>query len=271
VKRADDGGADVTFTVTNTGNAAGADAAQVYVGPPADASSLSGVQLAVRSLAQFDRVELSPGESQAVTLHVPARQLSYWSDEKQEWVLDGDGRTFFVGDADAPASLPLHATLSGGSSNITCSNEQLNATTIDGNLTVPAGAWCDLVRVTVNGNVLLRGSAGVRLAGSTINGNVQADNTSAASDAMSSGANVICNTNIDGNLLIQGSASGSPWHLGTCGTTTVSGNVLFNRNGGNGNTIANGVVKGNLICQGNHDVNVSNTTVGGNRLQQCAS
>jgi len=51
----------------------------------------------------------------------------------------------------------------------------------------------------------------------------------------------------------------------------VSGNVIFNRNGGNGNTIANAAVEGNLICKGNHDVNVSNTTVGGNRLQQCAS
>jgi hypothetical protein len=243
----------------------------VYVGPPADASSLNGVQFAVRSLAQFDRVDLRPGESQDVTLHIPSRQLSYWSDDKQEWVLDAAGRTLFVGDADAPASLPLRATISGASSNITCSNEQLNATTVNGNLTVPTGAWCDLVRVTVNGNVLLRQTAGLRLAGSTIKGNVQADNTSAASDAMSSGANVICNTTIDGNLLLQGSASGSPWHVGACGTTTVSGNVVFNRNGGSGNTIANAVVKGNLVCQGNHDVNVSNTTVGGNRQQQCAS
>jgi hypothetical protein len=186
-------------------------------------------------------------------------------------VLDAVGRPVSVGDADAPANLPLHATLGGGSSNITCSNEQLNATTIYGNLTVPKGAWCDLVRVTVNGNVLLRQTAGVRLAGSAVNGNVQVDNTSDASDAMSSGANVICNTTIGGNLLVQGSASGSPWHLGSCGTTTVNGNVLFNRNGGSGNTIANAVVKGNLICQGNHDVKVTDTTVGGNRLQQCAS
>jgi beta-glucosidase len=270
VKSAADGGADVSFTVTNTGSAPGADAAQVYVGPPADASSLNGVQFAVRSLAQFARVDLSPGESQDVMLHVPSRQLSYWSDEKQEWVLDPAGRTISVGDADASASLPLHATLGGGSSNITCSNEQLNATTINGNLTVPRGAWCDLVRVNVNGNVLLQQTAGVRLAGSAINGNVQVDNTSDAADAMSSGANVICNTTIGGNLLVQGSDSGSPWHLGSCGTTTVNGNVLFNRNGGSGNTIANAVVKGNLICQGNHDVSVSNTTVGGNRLQQCA-
>ena len=118
--------------------------------------------------------------------------------------------------------------------------------------------------------MLLGETGGVRLAGSTIKGNVQALNTSAASDAMSYGANVICNTTIQGNLIVQGSASGAPWHIGACGTTTVNGNVLFNQNAGGGNTIANAVVKGNLICQGNHDISVSKTTVGGNRLGQCA-
>src|SRR5262249_5903671 len=111
VKRSDDGGADVTFRVTNTGDVAGADAVQVYVGPPKDAPSLPAVQFAVRSLAQFDRVSLGSGDSQNVTLHVPPRQLSYWSDADQQWVLDADGRTIWVGDADAPASLPLQATL----------------------------------------------------------------------------------------------------------------------------------------------------------------
>jgi hypothetical protein len=268
VAQTSDGGADVTFTVRNTGSTAGADAAQVYVGPPADAPA--GVQFAVRSLAQFERVELGPGEAKQVTLHVDARQLSYWSDKDQQWVLDAGGRTLFVGDADATGSLPLRATLAAAPSNISCANRQLNATTIQGNLTVPSGTWCDLVRVTVNGNLLLHQTAGVRLAGSTVKGNLQASSTSAASDAMSSGANVICNTTIQGNLLVQGSASGSPWHVGACGTTTVDGNLVFSQNGGTGNTIANAVVKGNLQCQGNHDVSVSNTTVAGNRLGQCA-
>ena len=268
VTQTSDGGADVSVTVRNTGSAAGADAVQVYVGPPADAPA--GAQFAVRSLAQFDRVELAPGEAKQVTLHVDSRAFSYWSDKDQQWVLDAGGRSLWVGDADAPGSLPLHAALAPAPANISCANRQLNATTIAGNLTVPSGTWCDLVRVTVKGNTLLGGTGGVRLAGSTINGNVQALNASAASDAMSSGANVICNTTIQGNLIVQGSASGAPWHVGACGTTTVNGNVLFNQNAGSGNTIANTVVKGNLICQGNHDVSVSNTTVGGNRLGQCA-
>jgi hypothetical protein len=268
VVQTSDGGADVSVTIRNTGSVAGADAVQVYVGPPADAPA--GVQFAVRSLAQFDRVELAPSEAKQVTLHVDSRTFSYWSDENQQWVLDAGGRSLWVGDADAPGSLPLHATLAPAPANISCANRQLNATTIAGNLTASNGTWCDLVRVTVKGNALLGGTGGVRLAGSTVNGNLLALNASAASDAMSSGANVICNTTIQGNLIIQGSGSGAPWHIGACGTTTVNGNVLFNQNAGTGNTIANTVIKGNLICQGNHDVSVSNTTVGGNRLGQCA-
>jgi len=70
----------VSFKLKNTGDVTGADAVQVYVGPPSDAPA--GVQFAVRSLAQFDRVEIDPGKSTDVNLHVDARQLSYWSDAR---------------------------------------------------------------------------------------------------------------------------------------------------------------------------------------------
>src|SRR5262249_45003153 len=149
----------------------------------------AGVQFAVRSLAQFDRVDLNPGQSTQVTMHIPPRQLSYWSDAKQNWVLDAAGRTVSVGDADSLSRLPLQTTLKTTAKNITCNNQQLNATTINGNLTVAKGAWCDLVSVTVNGNVDLQQTSGTRLAGVTINGNLSAANATAAADPMSSGAN----------------------------------------------------------------------------------
>jgi hypothetical protein len=260
-----DGGQDVTFTLKNTGTVAGADAVQAYVGPPSD--SPAGIQFAVRSLAQFDRVDLQPGQSQDVTLHIPARQLSYWSEAKQQWVLDSGGRSLWVGDADAAANLPLHATLQGANGNVTCSNGQLNATTISGNLSVPKGSWCDLVDVTVNGNLQIQNGSGVRLAGSTINGNLQLQNTTGAADAMSSGANVVCNTKVTGNVQIQNSGSGSPWHLGDCGPNWIGGNLQFQNNAGTGNTISRTTVQGNLQCQGNHDVSGTGNTVTG--IRQC--
>jgi beta-glucosidase len=268
VKQTDDGGADVTFTVTNTGPTAGADAAQVYVGAPSD--SPSGVQFAVRSLAQFDRVQLDPGQSQSVTLHVSSRQLSYWSDAQQRWVLDAGGRTVWVGDADAAASLPLSATLKGASKNISCSDEQLNATAIDGNLDVAKGDWCDLVDVTVNGNLHLVQTAGVRIAGVQVNGNLQIDNAASSEDPLSANANVICNTTVKGNLLLQGSDVSSPWRLGACGPVTVGGNLQFQGNAATGNVISGVTVGGNLQCQNNMDVTGGHNTVGGKRGGQCA-
>jgi Glycosyl hydrolase family 3 C-terminal domain/Fibronectin type III-like domain len=273
VKDADDGGLDVSFKLENTGSVTGADAVQVYVGPPSNKPA--GVQFAVRSLAQFDRVELAPGKSTEVKLHVDRRQLSYWSDADQQWVLDAAGRTVYAGDADAMDQLPLQVTLKDpkkpkGKDNITCSNEQINATTIDGDLKVEKGDWCDLVMVTVNGNVHLDKAAGIRIANSTIDGNVDIEKTSGAGDLMSSGANVICNTQVKGHLHISKS-SGAPWHIGACGPTSVGKDLEFKDNAGVGNTISNTAVGGNLKCDKNADVGGTGNTVGGKREKQCAN
>ena len=225
----------------------------------------------MRSLAQFERVELNAGQSQTVTLHVPARQLSYWNEKTQQWVLDSGGRSLWVGDADAAASLPLKTTLNNANGNVTCSNDEINATTINGNLNVPAGSWCDLVDVTVHGNVQVTGGSGLRLAGSTVTGNVQLTGTNGAGDLMSSGANVICNTTINGNLQITGSSSSSPWHIGDCGPTRIGGNFQLTGNAGTGNTVSHTSVGGNAQCTGNHDVTGSGNTVSGIRQGQCVT
>ena len=91
-----------------------------------------------------------------------------------------------------------------------------------------------------------------------------------AADLLSAGANVICDTTIEGNLQIQSSASASPWQMGGCGPVTVSGNLQFQSNTGTGNTIVQTTVQGNLLCQGNHDVSGSGNTITGNRQGQCA-
>ena len=163
-----------------------------------------------------------------------------------------------------------HSFQPSANGNITCSNLQLNATTVNGNLTVAPGSWCDLVDVTVNGNLQVQGGSGLRLTGSTVHGNVQAQGVTGATDPLSSGANVICDSTIDGNLQILSSAAGSPWQIGGCGPVTVSGNLQFQSNAGTGNTIVQTTVRGNLQCQGNHDVSGSGNTVTGNRQGQCA-
>ena len=101
-------------------------------------------------------------------------------------------------------------------------------------------------------------------------GNVQVQGVTGATDPLSSGANVICGSTIDGNLQILSSGSSSSWQIGGCGPVTVSGNLQFQSNAGTGNTIVQTTVRGNLQCQGNHDVSGSGNTVTGNRQGQCA-
>jgi len=50
---------------------------QVYLGAPA--SKPAGVQFAAKALAGYTRVHLGAGQAKTVSVHVPKRQLQYWS------------------------------------------------------------------------------------------------------------------------------------------------------------------------------------------------
>jgi hypothetical protein len=269
VKPASDGGLNASFRVQNTGSVPGDEEAQVYLGPPSDQPV--GIQFAVRALAQFDRVSLAPGQAQDLALHVAPRQLSYWSTTAQKWVLDPGGRTVFVGDADALSNLPLQTTVTtSGKGNVACADEQFNASTINGNLTVPQGDWCDLVDVAVNGNLQLHQASGVRIVSSTISGNLESDNAAAAADPRSSGANVVCRSTIGGNVEIHNSAASSPWNLGSCGGNSIGGNLDFHNNAATGNVISGNMIKGNLDCHSNGGVTGSKNTAA-ELMGQCAT
>jgi beta-glucosidase len=92
VKRSGNG-IDVTFTLRNAGSRKGTEVAQVYLGPPA----IPPVPMAPQSLAGFQRIELGPGQTRRVTIHIDARELSYWSADKHAWVIAGSDRPVHVG------------------------------------------------------------------------------------------------------------------------------------------------------------------------------
>jgi len=71
----------VKFTVTNTGDVAGAEVAQLYLSLP----STPDAPQPPRVLKGFRRVELAPGKSAHVTLTLDARALSYWSIAAHDW------------------------------------------------------------------------------------------------------------------------------------------------------------------------------------------
>lgn len=102
--KAEDGGLDVTVEIKNTGAMDSDEVPQVYVGAPSDIPE--GVQFPVRSLVAFDRVNIPAGQSRTVTLHVPLRQLQYWSTKEQKWITASGQRTVSAGGSSR--SLPLH-------------------------------------------------------------------------------------------------------------------------------------------------------------------
>jgi beta-glucosidase len=95
VSKSADGGLDVKVHIKNTGNMDSDEVPQVYLGAPAEIPS--GVQFPVRALAAFDRIHLGAGEGKTVTLHVPLRQLQYWSTGSHSWVTASRRRTVSVG------------------------------------------------------------------------------------------------------------------------------------------------------------------------------
>ena len=135
------------------------------------------------------------------------------------------------------------------SGTITCDDTQLSAVMVAGSVLVPPGSWCDIIDSSVAGNVVVSGS-GVRIAGSTISGSLVAAGVRDADDPLSSGANVVCDTTVNGNLIIIGSARRAPWNLGQCGGNTVKGNLTFHGNAASGNVLAGNTVGGSLSCSG---------------------
>ena len=73
---------EATVDVTNTGNVAGDEVAQLYVSAPG-----SRVERAPRELKAFARVMLAPGETRRVALNVPVADLAYY-DAARGWTVE---------------------------------------------------------------------------------------------------------------------------------------------------------------------------------------
>ncbi len=93
VRRAGDGGLDVSFRLRNTGARTGAEVAQVYVGASPEVSQPQ----ALRAQAGYDKVTLRPGETRSVHIHVDAAQLEYWNVAAHGWRLGRCGGRLAVG------------------------------------------------------------------------------------------------------------------------------------------------------------------------------
>ncbi len=104
--RTADGGIDVSVQIRNQSAVEGYEVVQVYLGAPQPATRDSsdpptaqpdGVQFPVRSLAAFARVHLYAGQARRIALHVPLRQLQYWSVTHGTWATASGRRIVSVG------------------------------------------------------------------------------------------------------------------------------------------------------------------------------
>jgi beta-glucosidase len=94
----------VSATVTNAGQRAGSDVAQLYLSDP----SASGEP--PRQLAGFQRVTLAPGASAQVSFTITPQQESWWDDPANGWTQTEGAYNLYVGDSSALSSLPLQGT-----------------------------------------------------------------------------------------------------------------------------------------------------------------
>jgi beta-glucosidase len=93
----------VRFTVTNTGQRAGSEVAQVYARLP------KGADESYKRLAGWKRIELAPGQAETVTVAVDARVLQTYDEGKEAWKLAPGSYQVLVGGASD--STPLTSAL----------------------------------------------------------------------------------------------------------------------------------------------------------------
>jgi beta-glucosidase-like glycosyl hydrolase len=105
VRRGHKGAARVRVSVENTGERAGSQVVQIYVGKP-DRASLPQPP---RSLAGFAKVRLDPGERKEVRMRLPARSFSSWVPARGEWRVVRGCHALFAGTSSR--KLPLRAKL----------------------------------------------------------------------------------------------------------------------------------------------------------------
>ena len=106
--RPGDHGVEVDLTVTNTGDRfTGREVAQLYAACPQ-----TGTAREYRRLADFSKTRpLAPGESQTVTVAVPAKQLAEFLPGRGAWVIPAGVYTLFAGGSLAEAAPCAHLTV----------------------------------------------------------------------------------------------------------------------------------------------------------------
>ena len=104
-----DGTVTALVTVKNTGERAGAEVVQLYVGNNAD----SRVFKAEKELRAFQKIFLQPGESRTVELVFPERDLAYYHTGERKWIVENGKYRVLAGSSSWDIHLTQPLILSG--------------------------------------------------------------------------------------------------------------------------------------------------------------
>ena len=91
---APNGSIRISADVTNTGDRAGAEVVQLYIG-----DEQSSLPRPVKELKGFQKVSLNPGQTRTVTFEITPGMLQYYDDAKGGWVAEPGAFTAYVGAA----------------------------------------------------------------------------------------------------------------------------------------------------------------------------
>ena len=91
---APNGSIRISADVTNTGDRAGAEVVQLYIG-----DEQSSLPRPVKELKGFQKVSLNPGQTRTVTFEITPAMLQYYDDAKGAWVAEPGAFTAYVGAA----------------------------------------------------------------------------------------------------------------------------------------------------------------------------
>jgi beta-glucosidase len=95
---------NVTADVTNTGQSAGRDVAQLYVGQPDAPASL---QRPIRRLEGFHLVSLNPGQTKTASFKIKVPNLAFFDQNAGKWSVDDGRYRVEVGSSSAGSDLQL--------------------------------------------------------------------------------------------------------------------------------------------------------------------
>jgi beta-glucosidase len=96
----------VSVDVTNTGDRAGQEVVQLYVGDVAAA-----VARPEKELKGFAKVALTPGQTKTVTLELDRTALAYYDERKRRWVAEAGEFELFLGGSSQDIRVSGHFTL----------------------------------------------------------------------------------------------------------------------------------------------------------------